>query len=80
MTRDWQARAVMAASAARGGPAARIVPILTRDFQTPAARPLNAELDPSLAAARYGVRLGPFADDLAATLDRLLGPPLEARP
>jgi len=80
MTRDRQAHAVMAASAARGGPAARIVPILTRDLQTPAARPLNAELDPSLAAARYGVRLGPFADDLAATLDRLLGPPLEARP
>ena len=78
MTRAEQARTVMSASAARGGPCARIQPILTREFPTPATRPLNADLDPSLAAARYGIRLGRFADDLAQTLDRLIGPPLEA--
>jgi dTDP-4-dehydrorhamnose reductase len=68
----------MAASAARGGPVARIEPVLTRDFPTAAMRPLNAELDCSLAASRYGIRLGPFAADLAATLDALIGPPLAA--
>jgi dTDP-4-dehydrorhamnose reductase len=68
----------MVASAARGGPSARIEPIPTRDFPTPAARPLNAELDPSLAFGRYGIRFGRFEDDLAQTLDWLLGPPLEA--
>ena len=78
MTREAQARAVMAASAARGGPSARIEPVPTRDFPTPAARPLNADLDSTLAAERYGIRLGRFADDLAQTLDRLIGPPLEA--
>jgi dTDP-4-dehydrorhamnose reductase len=64
MTRDTQARAVMAASAAA--------------FPTPAKRPLNADLDSSLAAERYGIRLGRFEDDLAQTLDRLIGPPREA--
>jgi dTDP-4-dehydrorhamnose reductase len=78
MTRDAQARTVMAASATRGGPSARIEPVPTHAFPTPAARPLNAELDSTLAAERYGIRLGRFEDDLAETLDRLLGPPLEA--
>jgi dTDP-4-dehydrorhamnose reductase len=78
MTRDAQGRAVMAASATRGGPSARIEPVPTHAFPTPAARPLNAELDSTLAAERYGIRLGRFEDDLAETLDRLLGPPLEA--
>ena len=74
MTRYEQALAVMAASKARGGPALRVEPILTRDFPTPATRPLNAELDVSLAGERYGIRLRTFEEDLEATLDRLLGP------
>ncbi len=74
MTRDAQARAILEGSRARGGPAARVKPVLTRDFPTPATRPLNAELDVGLAAGRHGLRLGAFADDLARTLDRVLGP------
>ena len=75
MTRFEQACAVMEASRARGGPFARVEPVLTRDFPTPATRPLNVELDPTLAVQRYGIRLGSFAADLVATLDRLIGPP-----
>jgi dTDP-4-dehydrorhamnose reductase len=78
MTRYEQALAAIEGSRARGGPAARVEPVLTKDFPTPAARPLNAELDTTLAAERYGIRLGPFAPDLAATLDRLIGPVKEA--
>lgn len=78
MTRDAQARAIVAGAVARGGPFARIEPVPTRDFPTPARRPLNAELDAALAAHRFGIRLGRFEEDLAATLNRLLGPPLGA--
>jgi dTDP-4-dehydrorhamnose reductase len=74
MTRYEQALAVMRATAARGGPTAAVEPIATRDFAAPAARPLNAELDVSLAASCYGVRLGPFEADLTATLDAIIGP------
>jgi dTDP-4-dehydrorhamnose reductase len=74
MTRYEQARAVVAAAQARGRPPLRIEPVLTRDFPTPATRPLNAELDVSLAAERYGIRFRSFEDDLEETLDRLIGP------
>jgi len=80
MTRDAQARAILAAAARRGARCAEVVPVPTCDFPTAAARPLNAELDPTLAAERHGIRLGPFADDLEATLDRLVGPRAERFP
>jgi dTDP-4-dehydrorhamnose reductase len=78
LTRDEQARLVLAGSAARGGPFAEITPVLTRDFPTPAVRPLNAELDCRLARERYGIELGPFGPDLDTTLDVLIGPRREA--
>jgi dTDP-4-dehydrorhamnose reductase len=74
MTRDEQARRIMAGAAARGGPFAEIIPILTRDFPTPATRPLNAQLDTGRLQALYGLQMQPFAATLSATLDRLLGP------
>lgn len=74
MTRYEQALAIMAGSAARGGPTALVEPVPTREFPTPAQRPLNAEIDPSLAARLHGIHLGPFAADLDATLDVLIGP------
>lgn len=73
-TRFEQARAILEASKARGGPHARVLPVLTRDFPTPATRPLNAELDVSRAVA-MGIRLAPFASDLRHTLDRILPAP-----
>ena len=74
LTRFEQAELILAGSAARGGPTARVEPVLTADFPVPAARPLNAELDVSRARDRYGIELGRFEADLDATLDRLLGP------
>lgn len=76
MTRDIQARLILDASRQRGGPFAAVDPVPTREFPTPATRPLNAELDPSRAAARWGIQLNAFEDDLAETLDALIGPPL----
>jgi dTDP-4-dehydrorhamnose reductase len=73
MTRYEQAVAIIEGSRVRGGPVARVEPVPTREFPTPAVRPLNAELDVRRAAERYGIRLGPFAPDLAATLDRIIG-------
>ncbi len=74
MTRDEQARRILAGSAARRGPFAGVTPVPTRDFPTPATRPLNAELDTGRLKAVYGLQLQPFGEALAATLDRLLGP------
>jgi len=74
MTRDEQARRVMTASARRGGPVARINAVPTSAFPTPARRALNAVLDIDRARTRYGIALGAFDDDLAATLDKLIGP------
>lgn len=73
LTRFEQAELILAGSAARGGPTARVEPVRTADFAIPAARPLNAELDVSRARERYGLELGGFETDLDATLDRLLG-------
>jgi dTDP-4-dehydrorhamnose reductase len=72
MTRAIQARMVLAGSQQRGGPFALVKDILTRDFPTPATRPLNAELDITLARTRYGINLGRFSPMLDETLSRLL--------
>lgn len=81
MTRAEQARIILAASQMRGGPFAAVEPVPTVAFPTPATRPLNAELDCSLARERYGLALGPFGPDLDATLNVLLGPrPQEGNP
>src|SRR5690606_37819988 len=74
LTRDEQARRVMAASALRGGPVARINAVPTLAFPTPAKRALNAVLGIDRARTRYGIELGSFDTDLAATFDRIIGP------
>ena len=74
MTRDEQARRVMVASRARGGPYATIEPVPTSAFPTPATRALNAVLDVERARTQYGIALGGFDRDLDETLDRIIGP------
>jgi len=74
LPRDAQARIVLAASAARGGPSAAVKSVPTSDFPTPARRALNATLDVSRAAERYGIRLGLFRDDVERMLDKVIGP------
>jgi dTDP-4-dehydrorhamnose reductase len=74
MSRADQARAILAASRARGGPFAVVKGVPTSAFPTPAKRPLNAVLDVSLAQTRHGLALGAFVPALEATLDHLIGP------
>lgn len=74
MSRAEQATIILAASKTRGGPFAEVEPVPTSAFPTPATRPLNAELDCTLARMRHGFALGPFGPDLESTLDALLGP------
>lgn len=74
LTRDEQARRVMAASALRGGPTARINPVPTSAFPTPAKRALNAVLDIERARTRHAIALGSFDANLDATLDKIIGP------
>jgi dTDP-4-dehydrorhamnose reductase len=80
MTRAEQARAILAAAAARGFPAANVEPVSTASMNLPARRPLNAVLDVSRARA-LGIAATPFADALASRLDDLpgAGPPDRSR-
>ena len=59
------AEAVFAESAAHGGPSARVRPIATADYPTPAARPADSRLDGALAAARLGFHPRPWRESLA---------------
>jgi len=68
------AEAIFAGSAARGGPSARVRPIATADYPTPARRPANSRLDCTKLADMHGVRLPHWQDGLARCLDRLLLP------
>lgn len=66
------AEAIFAASAARGGPSARVNPITTADYPTPAARPANSRLDCSRLAAVHGIRLPDWHASLGLVIDRLV--------
>ncbi|MGP9813718.1 dTDP-4-dehydrorhamnose reductase [Rhodopseudomonas sp. NSM] len=66
------AEAIFACSAAAGGPSARVKPIPTADYPTPARRPANSRLDTTRLAERHGVRLPAWQDSLAPCVARLL--------
>ena len=67
MTRSDQARIVLDASRALGGPFAKVNDVPTSAFPTPAQRPLNAELDVSKAQA-LGFVLPTFSDSLKSCI------------
>jgi dTDP-4-dehydrorhamnose reductase len=71
MSRYEQARLILASAHARGGAFADVVPVLTKDFPTPAIRPLNAELDCAKAARLYDIYPVDFETGLHHTLDLL---------
>jgi dTDP-4-dehydrorhamnose reductase len=73
LSRAEQAQLILDAASRRGRRATTVVPIPSSAHPTAARRPLNAILDCGFAAGQ-GIALGPFAEGLEATLDKLLGP------
>lgn len=71
---DWAgfAEAIFAASAARGGPTARVRAIGTADYPTPARRPANSRLDCGKLAEVHGVRLPVWKGSLEDVVARLV--------
>jgi dTDP-4-dehydrorhamnose reductase len=69
------ATAIFTASAVAGGPSARVSPISTSEYPTPARRPSNSRLDNSRLANIHGVRLPPWQQSLPGCIERLLGKP-----
>jgi len=71
------AQAMFAASAAQGGRSARVKPITTAEYPTPARRPANSRLDCNLLAQRHGVRLPDWRGSMVAVVARLVQETLE---
>jgi dTDP-4-dehydrorhamnose reductase len=73
-TATWAdfASAVFAASAASGGPSARVVPIPSTEYQTPARRPANSRLDCAKIARVHGVSLPSWRPSLTTCVRRIL--------
>ena len=63
---------IFAASAACGGPTARVRPIATRAYPTPARRPANSRLDCTRLTAVHGVRLPDWRRSVDHVVARLL--------
>jgi len=66
------AEAIFAESARRGGPTARVRPIATAEYPTPARRPGNSRLDCAKIARIHGVRLPDWRSSLPVVIERLL--------
>jgi len=66
------AQAIFAASVARGGPSASVLPIGTADYPTPATRPANSRLDCGKIARAHGVALPDWHGSLDTVVARLL--------
>ena len=62
------AEAVFAASAAHGGPSARVRRIATSEYPTPAPRPANSRLDCARLEQAYGIRLPEWRASVAAVV------------
>ena len=66
------AEAIFEASAAAGGPSARVKPIGTADYPTPAKRPANSRLAGGKLALEHGVRLPDWRQSTANIVARLI--------
>lgn len=65
------AAGIFTASAAHGGPVARVRPIPTADYPTPARRPANSRLDSGRIAKVHGVWLADWHGSLETVVARL---------
>jgi dTDP-4-dehydrorhamnose reductase len=66
------ASAIFERSREIGGPAARVKPIATTDYPTPAARPANSRLSTENLQRIHKVRPRPWREQLAFCVDRLI--------
>lgn len=66
------AEEIFAASQGRSGPSARVNPITTAQYPTPATRPANSRLDCTRIAKIHGVMLPDWRGSLDAVLARLI--------
>ena len=73
------ADAIFAASAADGGPSARVRRIGTSEFPTPAKRPANSRLDSSKLERVHGIRLPAWRKSLPDVIHRLIAGPIHAK-
>jgi dTDP-4-dehydrorhamnose reductase len=69
----WHGLAVATFAEARrhDGPTPEVEAIATADWPTPARRPADSRLDTSKLAATFGIRLPPWRESLARTVDSL---------
>lgn len=66
------AEEIFAASAAAGGPSARVQRIASADFPTPTARPANSRLDCGKLDRSFGIRLPAWRQSTGTVVRRLL--------
>jgi dTDP-4-dehydrorhamnose reductase len=71
INRAEQAEAIFEAAAARGLKRARVVPVSTSEFPTPARRPLNARLDSSKIVATLGLVARPWRAAITLVVDEI---------
>lgn len=72
ITRSRMAEHIMRCSAALNGLSARILPILTQDYSTPAERPLNARLDSADTTETFGTAITDWQTSLRHTVAEIL--------
>ncbi|MFV0624693.1 dTDP-4-dehydrorhamnose reductase [Sphingomonas sp. ac-8] len=60
-------------SGERGGPTARVAPITTAEYPTPARRPANSLLSTQAIRAAYGIEPRPWGQALGDILNELIG-------
>jgi dTDP-4-dehydrorhamnose reductase len=66
------ASAVFETSRSLGGPSAKIIPITTAEYPTPARRPMHSALDSSRFARDFGIRLRDWHSSVADVVERLV--------
>ena len=73
-TASWAefAAAIFSASFEHGGPSARVVPIASAEYQTPARRPANSRLDCAKIARVYDVSLPHWQSSLGPCVSRIM--------
>jgi dTDP-4-dehydrorhamnose reductase len=69
------ATVVFAAASCHGMAVPLVEPIATADWPTPARRPANSRLDCAKLATVFGVRLPPWRDSVARTVDAIFAQP-----